>query len=547
MNALIPTNPALAEAARSCRLAASARTLATWLGPGRAMTPAGMPKPSDAPEAAAALGIPAPRRVRRAADIPELETAWRFARAAGFVSLDGGRGHGTAAEADWTKLPPETVLRRWLDALSAAIPFGAGTERPRDDDEHATCIAVLLSALSTADDPADAGRVTTRILEMARGGPWPLPYRCSFLWTQEEHEFARLRTFLLHAGAADDNRGITPLGTWALEQLRPAQISPRMSTADLLGELERRPPRDPYPAIWPWAEAQGPDTALRGLLAEAERAGTLRRRLALELAAQLPVESDEPWHRAAARPVLGPQARRMLWQDAPTPRALSPQDLLWLAVDECAAAWLRDDTARLLERFHDLPCATGPERLNALRGSGHPDAAALADQLKRNGAEQSQPSVYQLKISLTGWSAWRRVLVRPTLTLGDLHEVIRTVLDWDDDHLHLFQGTGRRTYAPAWCDVDADDEDAVLVIDAFPGKGSTMNYTYDLGDCWRHEITCQKILVGGLGAAYPVCTAGQGDSPIEDSAPEDEDGTHPTTPFVIDDINKRLIQHFSPN
>ncbi|MFD0503476.1 hypothetical protein ACFQ0G_12010 [Streptomyces chiangmaiensis] len=266
-----------------------------------------MPKPSDAPEAAAELGIPTPGRVRRAADIPELGMVWRFARAGGFVIVDGGRGHGAAAELDWPKLPPQTVVRRWLDALSAAIPFGAGTERPRDDDEHATCIAVLLFALSTADDPGDAGCVSARILEMTRGGQWPLSWRCSFLWTQEEHEFEQLHTFLVDAGAADSNRGLTPLGSWALEQLRPAQISPRMSTTDLLGELQRRPPRDPYPAIWPWIEVQGPDTALQGLLAEAGQADTPQRRLALELAAQLPVDSDEPWHRATAHPVLGPR------------------------------------------------------------------------------------------------------------------------------------------------------------------------------------------------------------------------------------------------
>ncbi|MET7860810.1 hypothetical protein ABZS81_27130 [Streptomyces sp. NPDC005318] len=147
-----------------------------------------------------------------------------------------------------------------------------------------------------------------------------------------------------------------------------------MSTTDLLGELQGRPPRDPYPAIWPWIKAQGPDTALQGLLAEAGRTDTPRRRLALELAAQLPVDSDEPWRQAAAHPVL---ARRILRDDDPAQQALSPQDLLWLAVDECAAAWLGNGPARLLERFHDLPGATGPERLTALNGSGHPDAAAL--------------------------------------------------------------------------------------------------------------------------------------------------------------------------
>ncbi len=546
MNAQLRTTAALADVARSCRLVTSARTLAAWLGPGRAVTPAGMPKPSDAPEAAATLGVPAPRRVRRAADIPELAAVWRFARAGGFVTTDGGRGHGAAAEADWAKLPSETVLPRWLDALSAAVPFGAGTDRPVDD-ERATCLAVLLSAFSTAGGTRDAGDVSARILEMAHTDQWRLPYGCSFLRTLEEHEFDHLRTVLVDAGAVDDDRGLTPLGIWALERLRPARIEPRMSAADLLAELERRPPLDPYPVIWSWTELQGPDAALRALLAEADRAGTLRRRLALELAAGLPVHSDEPWHRAATHAVLGPPARRILWHDDPTERNLGSQDLLWLAVDDCAAAWLGDDTARVLEQFHDLPGADGPERLTAVRTSGHPDAAALADHLTRSGAEQSQPSVYQLKISLTGYGAWRRVLVRPTLTLGDLHEVIRTVLEWDDDHLHLFQGPGRRTYAPAWCDLDAVDEDAVLLADVFPRKGSSLSYTYDLGDCWRHEITCQKILAGGPGTAYPVCTAGQGDSPVEDSAPEHVYGPYPTTPFLIDDVNERLILRFSSN
>jgi hypothetical protein len=41
-----------------------------------------------------------------------------------------------------------------------------------------------------------------------------------------------------------------------------------------------------------------------------------------------------------------------------------------------------------------------------------------------------------------------------------------------------------------------------------------------------------------------VCTAGRGDSPIEDSQPED-DGTYPTAPFRIDDVNERLARVFS--
>ncbi|MFH9350986.1 hypothetical protein [Kitasatospora sp. NPDC017646] len=76
-------------------------------------------------------------------------------------------------------MPSETVLRRWLDALSAAVPLGAGTDRPLDDDQRATCLAVLLSVLSNAGGTLDAGDVRARILEMARAGQWSLPHHFS--------------------------------------------------------------------------------------------------------------------------------------------------------------------------------------------------------------------------------------------------------------------------------------------------------------------------------------------------------------------------------
>ncbi|MGW2936651.1 IS1096 element passenger TnpR family protein, partial [Streptomyces sp. NPDC001156] len=114
-------------------------------------------------------------------------------------------------------------------------------------------------------------------------------------------------------------------------------------------------------------------------------------------------------------------------------------------------------------------------------------------------------------------------------------------------HLHLSNAPPPRTSPPHWCALAAADSPTVLVGDAFPREGSIMGYTYDLGDYWRHEITYQKTLAGGPGTAHPVCTAGHGDSPIEDSLPENEDGTYPTAPFAIDDINECLIRVFSPN
>jgi hypothetical protein len=427
--------------------------------------------------------------------------------------------------------------------MSVAVPFREGTTQPTDREERDTCTALLLRALSNADDPLDAATVSLLLREACHRGERLLPWRVSHFWTMEEHELKDLLTFLFHAGAVDDEPGLTALGRWALTRLHPAQVTPQMSAGDLLSEVERRPPRDLYQAVWPWVQAHGIEAALRDLLAEAGHASTLRRRIALDIATQLPVTSNKLWRQIADHPILGPSARRVLRHYDSTERPASSQDQLWMAVDECAAAWLAGDTMRTLEHFHDLPGTNGAERMHALRASGHPDAEALADHLANTGAEHSQPTVYQLKISLVGWNVWRRVLVRSTLTLGDLHEVIRDVLDWDDDHLHLFEDSGRR-YGSAWHDLDADDEDAVLVADVFQRTGSTLRYTYDLGDCWEHEITCQKILKGGPGTAYPVCAAGRGDSPIEDASPG-RGGIYPTRHFDIDNVNQRLALTFS--
>ena len=46
-------------------------------------------------------------------------------------------------------------------------------------------------------------------------------------------------------------------------------------------------------------------------------------------------------------------------------------------------------------------------------------------------------TVYQIKIALLGTQppVWRRIQV-PDCTLGDLHEVIQTVMGWQHSHMH---------------------------------------------------------------------------------------------------------------
>jgi Plasmid pRiA4b ORF-3-like protein len=42
-----------------------------------------------------------------------------------------------------------------------------------------------------------------------------------------------------------------------------------------------------------------------------------------------------------------------------------------------------------------------------------------------------------------------------------------------------------------------------------------LSYRYDLGDCWAHEITMEKVLPPGE-VTRPECLAGRGTTPAED-------------------------------
>jgi hypothetical protein len=63
------------------------------------------------------------------------------------------------------------------------------------------------------------------------------------------------------------------------------------------------------------------------------------------------------------------------------------------------------------------------------------------------------------------------VLIPASTTLGDLHRVIQVVLDWDNDHLHMFTTESGR-YADAYYELeDCDDEDVIRLSRALPWAG----------------------------------------------------------------------------
>lgn len=114
--------------------------------------------------------------------------------------------------------------------------------------------------------------------------------------------------------------------------------------------------------------------------------------------------------------------------------------------------------------------------------------------------------------------------------LGELHRVIQAAMRWDDDHLHAFYVGLHRYGDPGF---DMEDEYEVTVGEAFARSRKTVRYVYDFGDDWRHEIRLERVLDAEPGVTYPVCVAGAGAVPVEDSR-------HRTIKFDQEDINRRL-------
>jgi hypothetical protein len=79
---------------------------------------------------------------------------------------------------------------------------------------------------------------------------------------------------------------------------------------------------------------------------------------------------------------------------------------------------------------------------------------------------------------------------------------------------------------------------------AASGAGK-ISYTYDLGACWRHEITLEGTLECESGRSYPVCAEFSGDSPEEYPPGEYGSGDsndEPARPrrFSLADVNRKL-------
>ena len=121
-------------------------------------------------------------------------------------------------------------------------------------------------------------------------------------------------------------------------------------------------------------------------------------------------------------------------------------------------------------------------------------------------AERALPSVYQLRIVLRGISPliWRRLLIRATDRVADLHAALQVALGWDSSHLHRFVIHGREYGYDSRLDLRE-----VRLCDLGLRVGEPFRYEYDFTDYWVHDIRLEAILPAQPGRRYPVLTGGR--------------------------------------
>jgi hypothetical protein len=175
-------------------------------------------------------------------------------------------------------------------------------------------------------------------------------------------------------------------------------------------------------------------------------------------------------------------------------------------------------------------------------------ARPVLDQPLPVPAAWADTDALELRIDLDRFRppVWRRLRVPAATTLAELHHIIQTVFEWDDDHLHVFT-IDRMSYADPWHELDGcADESGLTLAAALPRPGARLTYRYDLGDCWDHTVLLEN---GGPSTEpdRPTLLGGRGDAPVEDWIPPDPDGPDDepqpqALPFDLAALDRRLAE-----
>ncbi|MGI8947691.1 MAG: IS1096 element passenger TnpR family protein [Ornithinimicrobium sp.] len=161
----------------------------------------------------------------------------------------------------------------------------------------------------------------------------------------------------------------------------------------------------------------------------------------------------------------------------------------------------------------EIEAALSPE----LGLAGARGAARHTGKRRRHGPgrapEEGEPTALQVRVDIAGARPpiWRRLVLPATMTLDELHLTLQLAFEWTDSHLHAFRpdrrdARGRRERNLA-------DESAIRVGELLTGAGDRLEYEYDFGDSWVHQIVVEETVADG---GTVRCLGGRRAGPPED-------------------------------
>lgn len=109
-------------------------------------------------------------------------------------------------------------------------------------------------------------------------------------------------------------------------------------------------------------------------------------------------------------------------------------------------------------------------------------------------------------------------MVENNINFYQLHLIIQNVMGWTNSHLYQFVFNQNNYIGnPEMLDSDEIANDKEVDISLIFDKPDTkINYEYDFGDGWQHEVNLLEISEPESGKYYPVCLKGERRCPPED-------------------------------
>src|SRR5262249_21267652 len=129
-------------------------------------------------------------------------------------------------------------------------------------------------------------------------------------------------------------------------------------------------------------------------------------------------------------------------------------------------------------------------------------------------------------------------LVSCDTKLSQLHDIVQVAMGWQDTHLYLFQiglvrfadGADPANLAEMTA-IDARCVQLLHLVQPYRPFGRefhfAVEYEYDLGDGWKHDLVFEDVLAPDPKRKLPTCTGGERACP-----PEDVGGVHRYAQFL---------------